>query len=43
SPTMGLGFKFGNYTVDATLAQDGTGAMGFTNDILGKIEVTAQY
>ncbi|MEY4065184.1 MAG: hypothetical protein RIR26_1392, partial [Pseudomonadota bacterium] len=40
SPTMGLGFKFGNYTVDATLAQDGTGAMGFTNDILGKIEVT---
>jgi hypothetical protein len=42
-PTMGVGFKFGNYTVDATLAQDGTGAMGFSHDILGKIEVTAQY
>jgi hypothetical protein len=43
SPTMGVGFKFGNYMVDATLAQDGTGDMGFSDKILGKVEVTAQF
>lgn len=43
SPTMGVGFKFGNYVVDATLAQDGTGDMGFSDKILGKVEVTAQF
>lgn len=43
SPTMGVGFKFGNYIVDATLAQDGTGSMGFSDKILGKVEVTAQF
>jgi hypothetical protein len=43
SPTMGVGFKFGNYMVDATLAQDGTGDLGFTEKILGKVEVTAKF
>jgi len=43
SPTMGVGFKFGNYMVDATLAQDGTGNLGFTEKILGKVEVTAKF
>jgi hypothetical protein len=42
-PTMGIGFKFGNYMVDATLAQDGTSEMGFSDKILGKVEVTGQF
>lgn len=43
SPTLGIGMKFGNYAVDATLAQDGTSDIGFTDKIFGKIELTAFY
>ena len=43
APTMGVGFKFGNYTIDATLAQDGTGDLGFSDKVLGKVEVTGQF
>lgn len=43
SPTMGVGFKFGNYSIDATLAQDGTGNLGFSDKVLGMVEVTAQF
>jgi len=42
-PTLGMGFKFGAYTIDATFAQDNTGSIGFTDKILGKVEVTAQF
>jgi hypothetical protein len=42
-PTLGVGFKFGNYTIDATLAQDGSGDLGFTDKFLGQVEITAQY
>lgn len=43
APTMGVGFKFGNYTIDASLAQDGTGDLGFSDKVLGKVEVTGQF
>jgi hypothetical protein len=43
SPTMGVGFKFGQIAVDATLGQDGTGDLGFTEKLLGKVEMTAQF
>ncbi|MFZ9521074.1 MAG: hypothetical protein ACO3A4_11420, partial [Silvanigrellaceae bacterium] len=43
APRMGVGFKFGNYTIDASLAQDGTGDLGFSDKVLGKVEVTGQF
>jgi hypothetical protein len=42
-PTMGVGFKFGQIAIDATLGQDGTGDLGFTDKLLGKVEMTAQF
>lgn len=43
APTMGLGFKFGRLSIDTTLSQNGTENIGFTNDFLGQVEVTAQF
>jgi len=42
-PTMGVGFKFGQFAIDATLGQDGTGNLGFSDNLLGKVEVTGQF
>ncbi|MEY3903934.1 MAG: hypothetical protein RL189_3240 [Pseudomonadota bacterium] len=42
-PTMGVGFKFGNYSIDASLTSDDTGSMGFSDKLLGLVEVTGQF
>lgn len=42
-PTMGVGFKFGNYSIDASLNSDDTGSMGFSDKLLGLVEVTGQF
>lgn len=42
-PSMGVGFKFGQIAIDATLGQDGSSDLGFTEKILGKVEMTAQF
>ncbi|NBX16685.1 MAG: hypothetical protein EBR09_04900 [Proteobacteria bacterium] len=43
APLLGAGLKFGNTSIDATLAQNNTSDVGFSDNVFGKVELTVEF
>ncbi|NBW80954.1 hypothetical protein EBR21_04290 [bacterium] len=43
APLLGAGLKFGNTSIDATVAQNNTSDLGFSDNVFGKVELTVEF